>query len=69
MKTKTKQSHEAKIKAHLKSGKSISGLQALRLYGCYRLSAVIFRLRDEGLKISTTIKNKEHFATYKLNNK
>ena len=34
-------------------GKSITQLEALSLYGCLRLSAVIFDLREEGLPIVT----------------
>ena len=46
-------SQKAKIRTHLLDGKSITQLEALRLYGCLRLSAVIFRLREEGLPIET----------------
>ena len=44
-------SQKAMIRAHLLDGKSITQLDALRLYRCLRLSAVIFRLRKEGLPI------------------
>ena len=44
-------SQKARIRTHLLDGKSITQLEALRLYGCLRLSAVIFRLREEGLPI------------------
>ena len=46
-------SQKARIRTHLLDGKSITQLEALRLYGCLRLSAVIFDLRDEGLPIVT----------------
>ena len=52
---KRKQSKHNQIKAHLKSGRSISGLLALHYYSVYRLSSVINRLRNEGLKIKTTM--------------
>jgi hypothetical protein len=35
------------IKNHLHSGKGITPIEALELYGCFRLSAVIFVLRKE----------------------
>ncbi|MBQ6299802.1 MAG: hypothetical protein IJK79_05425 [Bacteroidales bacterium] len=44
---------KAAILAHLRAGKSITQLQALHLYGCFRLSAVIFRLREAGFIIRT----------------
>ena len=37
---------------HLKS-KSLTAVQAVEFYGIYRLSAIIFRLREEGHTIIT----------------
>lgn len=39
------------IRAHLLKGKHITQLDALKLYNCLRLSAVIYDLRAEGLPI------------------
>lgn len=41
----------AQILAHLKTGKSITPLDALKLYGCFRLGARIFELRQDGHNI------------------
>ena len=41
------------IRAYLGSGKAITPMQALRLYGCFRLAAVIFKLKEEGFLIET----------------
>jgi hypothetical protein len=63
MKTQNEQ-----IKAYLSKGKSITPLDALNKFGCFRLSARIKNLRDEGLKIATkyvTIKGKT-FASYSV---
>ncbi len=38
---------------HLKSGRSITSAEAVRLYECYRLSANIERLRKAGHDIVT----------------
>ncbi len=38
---------------HLKSGRSITAVEAVRLYNCYRLSANIKRLRRQGHDIVT----------------
>ena len=58
---------------HLKSGKEITPLLALRKYGAYRLGAIIFNIRRDGYQISTRLeykKNKNgrtgHYAVYKL---
>lgn len=38
---------------HLQNFGFIEPLTALREYGCYRLSAIIYLLRDDGLNIQT----------------
>jgi len=38
---------------HLKQGKTISQAEAIDLFGCYRLSAIIKRLRNEDYRILT----------------
>ena len=67
MKTQTQTQKEA-ILRHLQSGKTITPLEALNLYRCYRLSARIRELRDEGYEIkSENVKQgKKTFASYKL---
>ncbi len=56
------------IKAHLQSGRSITPLQALRMYGCLRLGARIYDLKQEGLDIDSHLvrKNGKQFAEYSL---
>jgi hypothetical protein len=44
-----------KVKEHLKSGQSITGLEALQLYGLYRLSSLINKLRGQDWPIKTVI--------------
>lgn len=55
------------IKAHLESGNAITPLEALNTYGCFRLSAVIFNLKELGMNIETTMikQNGKKFASYK----
>ena len=38
---------------HLKQGRSITQVDAIRLFKCYRLSAIIKRLRNQGCEIVT----------------
>lgn len=53
---------------HLKSGKIITGLIALDMYGLYRLSSVINRLRKKGHDISTVMRENKGvtYAEYKM---
>jgi len=39
------------IREHLLSGRTITPIQALDLYGCFRLSARIYDLRETGMNI------------------
>ena len=41
-------SHESAILTHLKSGRPITALDALRLYGCMRLAARVYDLKCSG---------------------
>ena len=41
----------AQILAHLKAGKRITPLDALREFGCFRLGARVFELKAEGHNI------------------
>ena len=59
-----------KIKKHLMKGKSLTAIQALNLFNCFRLAARIADLRNEGMKIITenfTLKNGKNIAKYTLN--
>lgn len=63
-----KKSQRQKIKQHLESGRSITPLEALGRYGCLRLSARIYELREQGLNIDKKmVKNGDkRFAKYSL---
>lgn len=56
------------IKNYLISKKSITPIQALNKFGCFRLAAVIYKLKNEGLKIQTEMiyNKKQQFAKYIL---
>ncbi len=45
--------HQTAVLNHLKQGKTLSQAEAIALYDCYRLSAVIDRLRKQGFDIVT----------------
>lgn len=53
---------------YLKEGNSITPIEALNLFGCFRLSARIFDIREMGVEIETkrVVKNGKIFASYKL---
>ena len=45
--------NDTRILIHLKQGKTITSLEAQNLFYCFRLSAVIHRLRKAGHEIVT----------------
>ena len=51
----TKTNQVIKIKEHLRKNGSITSLQAINLFGCTRLSAKIFMLRERGWEIDTNM--------------
>lgn len=58
---------------HLKSGKEINPKEAIVKYGCLRLGAIIFILKEEGHRISSRLHyfkteagKTKHYAVYKL---
>ncbi len=63
--------HQSQVLAHLKTGKTISQAEAINLFDCYRLSAVIQRLRIAGHNIIThhepNLNCKGTHARYELN--
>jgi len=66
-------SQNKQILHHLKSNGSITPIEALNEYGCFRLAARIKDLRDEGHNISTNIvyydnQYTKSFACYTLIN-
>lgn len=63
-------SQTALIKGWLLNGHSITQLDALNMFGCFRLSARIANLRDEGLNVITDMVNvnDKRIAKYYLKN-
>jgi hypothetical protein len=55
-----------KIRKHLESGLSITPIEALNNYNCFRLGARIYDLKRIGMNIETRMitKGKKHFAEY-----
>lgn len=54
---------------HLQAGKPITPLQALRLWGCFRLAARIADLRERGYEIASERVETQHgkrVAMYRL---
>lgn len=59
----------SRIGKHLLTGRTITALQALELFGCMRLGARIYDLRREGwdiIKTSLHLPNGKTVAKYKL---
>jgi hypothetical protein len=59
-----KTSQTEAILEHLKSGKTITPIEALNLYGSFRLAARISDLRQQGHNIIT--EGKDQWAVYRL---
>lgn len=62
-------SQTTQIQRHLEKGKSLTPIEALNKFGCFRLAARIADLRNDGMNIKTTIvklKNKKQIAKYTL---
>lgn len=57
-----------RILVHLKKGRPISPLQALRRFGCLRLGARIWDLRRDGYRIDRKMvrRGKKHWAEYRM---
>ncbi len=58
-----------RILDHMATGKAITPLQALKRFGCMRLGARIYQLKQEGHRISTDLVRKggKTVAEYRLN--
>jgi hypothetical protein len=50
---KTKISKKKLVKTHIETHKTITSLEAIKLYSATRLSAIIFNLRKSGMDITT----------------
>tara|TARA_B100001939_G_scaffold114803_1_gene99288 strand:+ start:877 stop:1194 length:318 start_codon:yes stop_codon:yes gene_type:complete len=68
-----KKTKKQKIKEHLELGNGITQKDAIELFNAYRLSAVIFDLKRDGMKIETIDKSHVNadgqnirFAEYKM---
>ena len=77
MKKKRKESQANKVKKYLEAGNSITPIDALKMFGSFRLAAIICNLRKDrefmsDKKIETTMVENEFgvkFASYTLKQK
>ena len=63
-------SQKSKVKEVLEAGHTITPIEALNKFGAFRLSAIIFDLREEGMNIVTNMIEgvNNRYAEYKLEN-
>lgn len=61
-------SQQSQIQSYLEDGNKITPLEALNKFGSFRLSAIIYNLKKEGMNIKTNriTKNGKTFAEYEL---
>lgn len=56
-----------RIRKHLESGKSITAIQALHKFNCFRLASRIAEIREHrDVKSATVKRNGKHFSKYSL---
>ena len=62
------ESQLSQILNHLQDGRSLTPVQALIAYGCFRLAARVQNLRDKGHNIETKMieKDGKYFARYRM---
>lgn len=63
------ETHSAQILAHLKAGKSITPIDALSEYGCFRLGARVYDLKKDGhniVKEMVEVSSGKRVASYTL---
>lgn len=63
-------SQTEKILEHLKSGRTLTPLEALQEFGCLRLAARVWELRSQGYDIQArdrVLPNGKHVAAYAYN--
>ena len=58
------ESQNKAIKAYLEDGHSITAIQALYLFKCFRLAARIKNLKDSGMTIEKEMKQDENGKRY-----
>ena len=61
-------SQSKQIKHYLEGGNKITPLEALDKFGCFRLAAIVHKLKEQGLKIRTTMikEGQKTFAEYSI---
>jgi hypothetical protein len=47
------QSQNKRIKAHLQKGRSLTAIEALHYFNCFRLSGRVYDLKQQGLNIKS----------------
>lgn len=64
-----KKSQKEMVLEYLKTHRGITPLEALDMFGCFRLAAVICELRKDGYDIDTEMvtRNEKTYANYILN--
>lgn len=58
------------IKEYLLAGNSITPIEALNMFEAFRLAAIVFKLKEQGLNIKTDIisEDNKRFAKYSVIN-
>ena len=62
------ETQKKQIKKHLLEGYSITQLEALNWFGCFRLADVVYKLKADGMEIKTEMiqNGRKRYARYKI---
>ena len=62
------ETQELQVLRYLNAGNSLTSLEALKLFGCMRLAAVVNALRQQGYRIETQMigESGKRYADYRL---
>lgn len=66
---KTRQkTQKENILAYLQAGNSITPIEALNMFGCFRLADIIYKLKADGyiFNTETITEDDKHFSSYSL---
>jgi hypothetical protein len=58
------ESASSRIRSHFASGKSLTPLQALGVFGAYRLADVVLKMRQKNRPVITTLRTDANGKTY-----
>lgn len=66
MRTKRENTYYNSVLTELKAGRSLTSMDALQEFGCFRLADVIYRLREDGYNVVTGLIERQDARPYAI---